>query len=141
MFSSTTLLPPRRGPPRHNFVVSAITFEGFNYVLQTWHALFIQIYRDEFDNWHCRPIQNGHRRPFCQQIWHTQKSCVSIWKILQPFCQQILTKIKGAYWSEMARNEIESEFRTSKICIDLKWPEMWSKVNFGHPKWPTAAIL
>ena len=25
--------------------------------------------------------------------------------------------------------------------IDLKWPEMRSKVNFGHPKWPTAAIL
>ena len=25
--------------------------------------------------------------------------------------------------------------------IDLKWPEMRSKVNLGHPKWPTAAIL
>ena len=23
----------------------------------------------------------------------------------------------------------------------MKWPEMRSKVNFGHPKWPTAAIL
>ena len=53
----------------------------------------------------------------------------------------------------MARNAIESEFRTSKMGagghfvkkikfrIDLKWPEMRSKVNFGHPKWPTAAIL
>ena len=57
----------------------------------------------------------------------------------------------------MARNEIESdEFRTSKMaagshfvknskkvqfCIDLKWPEMRPKVIFGHPKWPTAAIL
>ena len=28
-----------------------------------------------------------------------------------------------------------------KWPIDLKWPEMRSKVNFGHPKWPTAAIL
>ena len=59
--------------------------------------------------------------------------------------------------SEMARNAIESEFRTSKLAdgshfvknfkkklkfrIDLKWPEMRSKVNFGHPKWPTSAIL
>ena len=59
--------------------------------------------------------------------------------------------------SEMARNAIESEFRTSKMAagshfvknfqkklkllIDLKWPEMRSKVNFGHPKWPTSAIL
>ena len=50
----------------------------------------------------------------------------------------------------MARNAIESEFRTSKMDagghfvksfkkkfrIDLKWPEMPSKVNFAHPKWP-----
>ena len=59
--------------------------------------------------------------------------------------------------SEMARNAIESEFRTSKMAdgshyaknfkdkfklhIDLKWPEMRSKVNFGLPKWAPAAIL
>ena len=56
----------------------------------------------------------------------------------------------------MARNAIESEFRHPKwptaailskfpkkikFRIDLKWPEMRSKVNFGHPKWPTAANL
>ena len=57
----------------------------------------------------------------------------------------------------MARNVIQNEFWTSKIDnvshfvknfkkklklrIDLKWPEMRSKVNFGHPKWPTSAIL
>ena len=68
--------------------------------------------------------------------------------------------IESEFWtsnmadrSEMARNAIESEFRTSKMTdgshfvknfpkklklrIDLKWPEMRSKVNFGHPKWPT----
>ena len=28
-----------------------------------------------------------------------------------------------------------------KLRIDLTWPELLSKVNFGHPKWPTAAIL
>ena len=22
------------------------------------------------------------------------------------------------------------------ICMDLKWPEMPSKVNFAHPIWP-----
>ena len=50
----------------------------------------------------------------------------------------------------MARNAIESYLRTSKMAasghfvkkfkkkfrMDLKWPEMPSKVNFGHPKWP-----
>ena len=37
--------------------------------------------------------------------------------------------------SEMARIAIESlNFRNPKWPIDLKWPEMRSKVNFGHPK-------
>ena len=62
---------------------------------------------------------------------------------------------KMADRSEMARNAIKSDFRTSKMStgghfvknsknkfrIDLKWPELRSKVNFGHPKWPMAAIL
>ena len=55
--------------------------------------------------------------------------------------------------SKIARNAIESEFRTSKMAdgshfvkkfklrIDLKWPEIQSKVNFGHPKWALAANL
>ena len=39
-------LPPRRPPPRHNFVVSAITFEGFKLRSSNLtHALFIQISR------------------------------------------------------------------------------------------------
>ena len=63
-------------------------------------------------------------------------------------------KKKVAYWSEMARNAFKSDFRSSKMAagshfvkkksklrIDLKWREMWSKVIFGHPKWPLAAIL
>ena len=54
----------------------------------------------------------------------------------------------------MARNAFESDFRSSKMAagshfvekksklrIDLKWREMRSKVIFGHPKWPPAAIL
>ena len=53
-------------------------------------------------------------------------------------------KSKMADQSEMARNAIQSDFQTSKmaagknlkLCIDLKWPELLSKVNFGNPKWP-----
>ena len=55
----------------------------------------------------------------------------------------------------MDRNEIESDFRTSKMAtgshfvkkihkkllIDLKWPEMRPKVIFGHPKWLPASIF
>ena len=29
----------------------------------------------------------------------------------------------------------------NNLRIDLKWPEMRSKVKFGHPKWPTSAIV
>ena len=108
---------------------------------------------------------------------------------------KISKEIKVAYRSEMARNAIKSEFRTSKmadvshfvknfkkikvayryeieidfrtskmatashfvngrrqpfcqkfqeklkLCIDVKWIELRSKVIFGHPKWPPAAIL
>ena len=44
MFSSATHPPPRRRPPRHNLVVSAITFEGFKLRSSNLtHALFIQI--------------------------------------------------------------------------------------------------
>ena len=26
-------------------------------------------------------------------------------------------------------------FKKENVCIDLKWPEMRLKVNFGHPIW------
>ena len=64
----------------------------------------------------------------------------------QPFCQKCQNKIKVAYRSEMARNAIENEIRTSKMTrrqpfcqkfqkklklrIDVKWIEMRSKVIF-----------
>ena len=62
----------------------------------------------------------------------------------------------------MARNATKIDFRISKMAagihfvnkftkiriskkkklrIYLKWPEMRSKVNFGHPKWVPATIL
>ena len=34
-----------------------------------------------------------------------------------------------------------NEPTTAILCINLKCPEMQSKVIFGHPKWPTAAIM
>ena len=57
----------------------------------------------------------------------------------------------------MEKIAIESDFRSSKLAagshfvktikqklklrIDLEWREMCSKVIFGDPKWPPAAIL
>ena len=95
MFSSATQ-PPHGPPPRHNFVVSAITFEGFKLRSSNLtHVLLIQISRTS-----------------------------SIIDIVVP--------------SKMAAG---SHLVPKKMCIDLKWPEMRSKVICGHPKWPPKAIL
>ena len=77
MLSSAT--QPPCPPPRHNFVVSAITFEGFELRSSNLtHALLIQI-----------------------------SGTSSI---------------------------IDIVVNLKKLCIDMKWPEMRSKVICGHPK-------
>ena len=40
-----------------------------------------------------------------------------------------------------AGGHFEKKIKKLKLRIDLKWREMRSKVIFGHPKWPPAAIL
>ena len=54
-------------------------------------------------------------------------------------------KIKNKVWIRMDLKwpEMPSKvnFGHPKWPIDLKWPEMRSKEKFGHPKWPTSAIL
>ena len=57
----------------------------------------------------------------------------------------ILSKKKVPYRSEMARNAIkfrmDLNFGHPKWPINLKWPEMRSKVIFRHPKWPPEKFL
>ena len=90
IFSSATQPLPRRGPPRHNFVFSAITFEGFKLRSSNLtHALLIQISRTS-----------------------------SIIDIVVPSkmasgCHFVKKKVE--YRSEMARNAIKSYLRTSKM--------------------------
>ena len=94
MFSSATQPPPpRRPPPRHNFVVRAITFEGFRLRSSNLtHALLIQISRTS-----------------------------SITDIVAPF-------------KMAAGGHFVQKILKKKLRIDLKWPEMRSKVICGHPK-------
>ena len=67
-------------------------------------------------------IQNGRRQPICEK---NKKLCIDLkWREMplkemviqngrrQLFCE----KIKVAYWSEMARNTIKSDFRSSKMA-------------------------
>ena len=68
---------------------------------------------------------------------------------------KISKQIKVAYRSEMARNAIKSEFRSSKMgagghFVKKKYKKVsyWSEmarnaieISFRHPKWPPAAIL
>ena len=97
--------------------------------------------------------QNGRRQPFCQTFPKILKFRHPKWPMAAIMSKIIKNKV--AYRSEMPRNAMESEFQTSKMGadghfvkkkilkfrIDLKWPEIPPKVNFGNPKWPTAAIL
>ena len=91
MFSSAT----QPHPPRHNFVVSAITFEGFKlHSSNLTHALLIQIFRTSSIIGIVVPSKmatGGH-------------------------LVKINKKKKVAYRSEMARNVIESYLRTSKMA-------------------------
>ena len=92
MFSSATHPRPPR-PPRHNFFVSAITFEGFKLRSSNLtHALLIQISRTS-----------------------------SIIDIVVPS--------KMAAGGHFVKN-----FNNKKFRIDLKWPEMRSKVIFRWKK-------
>ena len=115
-------------------------------------------------------FEDVRRRPFCKKFktkkfridlkWPEMRSKVNFEYRKWPtaaILSKISQKKEVAYRSEMARNAIKSEFQTSKMAdgshfvkknpkeykfrIDLKWPEMPSKVNFRHPKWPTGAIL
>ena len=65
-------------------------------------------------------IQNGRRRSF----WKKKKAS---------------NAIQSDFWS--SKMAASSHFVKKKLLIDLKWREMWSKVIFGHQKWPPAAIL
>ena len=116
MFSSATQPPPCH-PPRHNFVVSAITFEGFKLRSSNLtHASLIQISRTS--------------------------SIIDI--LSNKFFKKLRIDLKNGQKCDrkLFADIIESEFRTSKmaaekkICIDRKWLELRSKVNFGIPKWP-----
>ena len=65
-------------------------------------------------------IPNGRRKKNSVSIWNGQ-NCY--WKWISDiqngrsiwFCQKFQKKIKNSYWSKMARNAIEREFRTSKM--------------------------
>ena len=104
MFSSAT---PPRPPPRHNFVVNAITFEGFKLRSSNLtHALLIQISRTS-------SIID------IVQKWPEMRSKVICGHPKWPpavILSNILKKKKVPCGSEMARNAIESEFRTSKMA-------------------------
>ena len=114
MFSSAT-------QPRHNFVVSAITFEGFKLLsANLTYALFIQISRTSSIIDIVVPFCPKKKRSYVS-IWNGMKCDRKWFSDIQngrrrPFCQKIIKMNKVPYGSEMARNAIESEFRTSKMA-------------------------
>ena len=122
MFSSATQPPHRRlrPPLRHNFVVSAITFEGFKLRSSNLtYTLFIQISRTSSITdivVQSKMAAGGH---FVKKL-----------------------KKKVAYRSEMARTVIGSYFRTSKMATSGHFVPKFKKSTFSHlphfsPLFPT----
>ena len=126
MFSSATQPqpppPPPRGPPRHNFVVSVITFEGFKLRSSNLtHALLIQISRTSsiIDIVVPSKMAASGQFAFCQKKSKKKESCVSIWNG-QKCDRKLLRTSKMADQSEMSRNAIQSYFQTSKMAAGKK---------------------
>ena len=77
-------------------------------------------------------IQNGRRQPFCEKKSTKNKICVLIWNSEK--CDR--------KWFSVIQNGRRQLFceKNKKLCIDLKWREMPSKVIFAHPKWQISVI-
>ena len=99
---------------------SKLIFRHPKWPPKKWNSVSIWLWNGQncYRKW-ISDIQNG------RSIWNGQKCHRKWFSNIQnvrrrPFCQK---------------------YQKNKFCIDLKWSGMWSKVNFVHPKWPTAAIL
>ena len=89
-------------------------------------------------------IQNGRRQPFCEKNKIKNKSCVFIWNgekcdqkwfsVIQNGHRQKYIKI--AYWSEMERNVIESDFRLFKMAARGHFAKKISKnIKVAYWSW------
>ena len=80
-------------------------------------------------------IQNGSRQPFCEKRsklhiglkWREMRSKVIFGHPKWPLAAILWKKIKVAYWSEMARNAIKSDFRSSKMAAGSHFVKNKSK--------------
>ena len=146
MFSSAT-----QPPPRHKFVVSAITFEKFKlHSSNLTHALLIQISRTNSIINIVVP-SGGH---FVQKNF--KKSCISIsngkkcdQKLFsdikngrrRPFCQKLKKIVEIRMDLKWPKNAIESEFRTSNMADQSEMARNAIKSDFRTSKMFAAAIL
>ena len=82
-------------------------------------------------------IQNGRRRPFCAKIPKIKYRTDLKWPEIpskvnfgHPKCHKKIKKINVAYRSEMARNAIKREFRTSKMSTSDHFVKNLNKGSF-----------
>ena len=67
---------------------------------------------------------------FVKQFF-VKKSCVWIWNGQKSQSKVGISDIQN----EPTAAILSKISKKRKLRIDLKWPEIQSKVNFGHPKW------
>ena len=91
----------------------------------------------------CPPAAIFEKKRRCVLIWNGEK-CIRKWFSSHPKWSPaaILWNLKKKRFFVIQNGRWQPFlWKKSKLRIDLKWREMWSKVIFGHPKWPPAAIL
>ena len=142
MFSSATQPPLRPQPPRrHNFVVSAITFEGFKLRSSNLtHALFIQISRTSLIIDIVVPSKMAASCHFVKTKIKkvAYRSVYRKWYTLE---SEFRTS-KMSDRSEMASNAIESDFRTSKMAAETNKNSVsiWNGLNC-YRKWISSKMV
>ena len=79
-------------------------------------------------------VQNFKKELRSVWIWNGQK-CHRKWILDIQYGRSIRNgqKCDRKWFSDI---QIGRRKKPIKFCIDLKWPELRSKVNLGNPKWP-----
>ena len=72
------------------------------------------------------------KKESCVWIWNGEKCDQKWFSVIQNGPNLTSKMAAGSHFEKKSKKN---------LCIDLKWREMYSKVIFGHPKWPLAAIL
>ena len=86
-----------------------------------WSEMTRNVIKSDFRSSKMAAGSHFVKKKSCVLIWNCEKCDQKWFSVIQDgrrqsFCAKKSKKIKVAYWSEIARNAIESDFRSSKMA-------------------------